>query len=273
MNSPAGLRLAVVTGASAGIGQELARAIAMGGRPVLAVARRRERLLELSTEAAEKSWAPIHVLALDLAEKGAAALVLARALDLGGAEWLVNNAGVGGYGRVSEADPEKLAAMIRLNCESLVLLTRTFLPRLIEDGGFVLNVASVAAFQPLPFHAVYGATKSFVLSFTEGLAEELRGSRAGAGAFCPGPVTTEFQEVAGLKGRGFSLPALTAQAAARLALLQLRRREVIRLTGLADRLATGAARMLPRGLVRRAAARVNRPGSAGRADREKGGAR
>ena len=266
MTSPSGLRLAVVTGASSGIGLALARAVAREGRPVLAVARRRERLEALAAEASSAGWAPIHTLALDLAGADAAGRVLARAEELGGAEWLVNNAGFGLRGPVAEADPARLVQMIRLNCESVALLTRAFLPSLVRGGGgFVLNVASIVAFQPAPFHSVYAATKAFVLSFTEGLAEELRGTAVGAGAFCPGPVATEFQAVAGSAGRGPSI--LTAEAAAREVLGQLRAREVVRVPGLAYRTFVALSALLPRGLVRRLVGRLNRPDEAGRGSR------
>jgi short-subunit dehydrogenase len=272
MTSPSGLRLAVVTGASAGIGLALARAVAREGRPVLAVARRRERLEALAAEASSAGWARIHPLALDLAAPDAAGRVLARAEELGGAEWLVNNAGFGLRGPVAEADPVRLVEMVRLNCEAVMLLTHAFLPSLVRrGGGFVLNVASVVAFQPAPFHSVYAATKAFVLSFTEGLAEELRGTAVGAGAFCPGPVATEFQAVAGSAARGPSI--LTAEAAARAALGQLRAREVVRVPGLAYRTMIAWSALLPRSVARRLAGRLNRPEKAVPESRPDGSAR
>lgn len=268
-------RLAVITGASAGIGLSLAKMVAQEGRPVLAVARRGERLESLAAEASSRGWARVHTLALDLSAPGAAGEVLARAEALGGAEWLVNNAGFGLYGPVAEADPARLTQMIRLNCEALVLLTRAFLPSLARGGGgFVLNVASIVAFQPSPFLSVYGATKAFVLSFTEGLSEELRGTAVGAGAFCPGPVATEFQEVAGSARRAVRGPAiLTAEAAAREALEQLRAREVVRVPRLAYRVLAAWAGLMPRGVVRRVSGRLNRPAQPGREGRPQGSAR
>jgi len=275
MSLPADLRLAVVTGASAGIGLALSRALAREGRPVLAVARRSDRLERLAAEASSQGWARVHPLALDLAAPGAAAAVLAHAEELGGAEWLVNNAGFGLYGPVAEADPERLAQMVRLNCESVVLLTRAFLPSLERAGsGFVLNVASVVGFQPSPFLSVYAATKAFVLSFTEALSEELRGTGVGAGAFCPGPVATEFQGVAGTARRAAHGPAaLSAEEAAREVLDQLRRREVVRVPRLAYRLLAASAALLPRGVARRMSGWLNRPSQPGRESRPDGSAR
>src|SRR5512140_1483606 len=139
---PTGSRLAVITGASAGIGRALALAVAREGRPVLAVARRADRLEALAAEAASEGLAPIHPLPLDVTAPGAVGQLLARAESLGGAEWLVNDAGFGEYAPVLEMAPERLQAMLRLNCESLVLLCRAFLPGMVERGGFVLNVAS-----------------------------------------------------------------------------------------------------------------------------------
>jgi short-subunit dehydrogenase len=254
-------RLAVITGASAGIGLALARRIARHGRPVLAVARRLGRLEALAAEAEREEWAAIHPFALDVAAPGAPAALAARARELGGAEWLVNNAGFGVYGPVAQVDPERLAEMVRVNCEAVLRLSQAFLPELERaGGGFILNVASAAAFQPTPYMAAYGATKAFVLSFTEGLAEELRGGTVAAGAFCPGPVATEFGEVAGT-GQRFGAPPglLTADAAALEALAQLRAREVVRVPRLVYKLTTTALRVLPRSLVRRLSAQAHRP--------------
>lgn len=263
----AGPRLAVVTGASAGIGQALARAIARAGRPVLAVARRAERLEALAAEARASGWEAVHPLPLDLVGADAAVRVRDAAEALGGAEWLVNDAGFGGYGPVEAADPAVLSRMIRLNCESLVLVTHALLPQLRRARGFVLNVASVVAFQPTPFMSVYGASKAFVLSFTEGLAEELRGTGAGAGAFCPGPVDTEFQAVAGLAARPSRRRAvMSAPEAAGLALEQLRRREAVCVPRLPVRLVAAAPRLLPRAAVRWTWGRMNRPRPVGRSE-------
>jgi short-subunit dehydrogenase len=173
----------------------------------------------------------------------------------------VNNAGVGLYGPVAQAELERLVAMVRLNCEALVRLTHAFLPELERAGcGFILNVASAAAFQPTPYMSAYGASKAFVLSFTEGLAEELRGGPVRTGALCPGPVATEFGEVAGT-GHRFGAPPglLSADGAAREALAQLRSRGVVRVPRLVYKLTTAALRALPRGLVRRISGQAHRP--------------
>jgi uncharacterized protein len=253
--------LAVVTGASAGIGLALAQELSRSGRPVLAVARREDRVRALADAARAAGHAAIHPLALDVTAPGAPERLRAEAARLGGAAWLVNNAGLGQYGRFEHADPARLLELLRTNCEALVLLTRAFLPLLRASGeGFVLNVASAAAFQPTPYTTVYGATKAFVLSFSEALAEELRGTGVGAGAFCPGPVATEFGAVAGTGDRFVAPPGiLTAEAAAREALAQLRAREVVRVPHPLYKLTAVVTRLLPRALVRRVSGRAHRP--------------
>jgi uncharacterized protein len=254
-------RLAIVTGASAGIGLALARALVMRGRPVLAVARRAERLEALARWAEEAGAARVHPLALDVAAPGAAEAVRDRARALGGAEWLVNNAGLGQYGRFVDADPRRLVELVRVNCEAVVLLSRALADDLrAGGGGVILNVASAAAFQPTPYTTVYGATKAFVLSFSEGLAEELRGTGVHVGAFCPGPVQTEFGAVAGTGDRFGRPPGmLTAEAAAREALAQLDGREVVRVPHPIYKLTAAASRLLPRAVLRRVSGRVHRP--------------
>jgi uncharacterized protein len=253
--------LAVVTGASAGIGAALARQLSRAGRPVLAVARREERLQALAQEAERAGAAPIHPLALDVAADGAPERVAAAALALGGAAWLVNDAGFGAYGAFARQDRALLARLIRVNCEALVSLTHALLPQLRRSGdGALLNVASAAGFQPTPFMSVYGASKAFVLSFTEGLAEELRGTGVFAGAYCPGPVATEFGEVAGTARRFTDVPAvLTAEDAASEALAQIARREVVYVPRSLYRFVTSAGRLLPRSVVRRLSARAHAP--------------
>lgn len=251
----------MVTGASAGIGLALARELSRRGRPVLAVARRAERLRALAMESRAEGDGEIHLLEQDVRDPAAAGRILDAARSLGGASVLVNNAGLGQYGRFEDAAPERLADMLRTNCEALVLLTHAFLPELRAAGsGMILNVASAAAFQPTPFMAVYGATKAFVLSFTEAISEELRGTGVRVGAFCPGPVSTEFGEVAGTRERFRNVPGvLTAESAAREALAQVDRGEVVRVPHPIYKLTTAASGVLPRAITRRVSARVNRP--------------
>jgi short-subunit dehydrogenase len=250
-----------VTGASAGIGAALTRMLAQGGRPVLAVARREERLAALAEEARANGWAPVHPLVGDVADENTSWQITTAANRHGGAGWLVNNAGFGYYGPFDRQEPSRLAQLVRLNCEAIVFLTHALLPQLRASGdGVVLNVASAAAFQPTPFMTVYGASKAFVLSFSEGLAEELRGKGVWVGAYCPGPVETEFGEVSGAAGHIARVPqVLSADEAAREALGQIERRQVIHVPKPLYRFATASVRLLPRALVRRISARAHWP--------------
>ena len=257
-------RLAVITGASSGIGADLARLVAARGRPVLAIARRLDRLTALAAEAKAAGHAPIHPLALDVSDPAAAARVAEAAERLGGAGWLVNDAGVGAYGRFERQDPARLREIVRTNCEAVVGLTHALLPQLRRAGAesadaAALVVASVAAFQPTPYMTVYGASKAFALSFAEGLAEELRGTGVLSAAFCPGPVATEFGAVAGTGDRFKRVPsALTSVQAATEALAQLERRQVVRVPTWLYGFTTGAVRFLPRPLVRRLSGAVQK---------------
>lgn len=163
---------AVVTGASSGIGAELALqlSLSLSGMRVLAVARRGELLAQRAQAA---GGAAIEALALDLTAPRSAAQIARRAEALGGADWLVNDAGVNRFGAFREADAAATGQMIRLNCEALVGVTSTLLPKMLERRrGVILNVSSVAGFVPTPFMAVYGATKAFVLSYSEALRAE-----------------------------------------------------------------------------------------------------
>jgi short-subunit dehydrogenase len=258
--APADLpRLAVVTGASAGIGAALSRRLARAGRPVLAVARRHDRLAALAEEARAAGWAPVHPLAGDVSDEETCVRIASAAAELGGAAWLVNNAGFGYHGPFATQDRGRLALLVRLNCEAVVFLTHALLPQLRASGdGIVLNVASVAAFQPTPFMSVYGASKAFVLSFSEGLSEELRGKGVWVGAYCPGPVETEFREVSGGAGKIRRPAVLSADDAAREALDQIARRKVIHVPRALYRFTTAGVRLLPRALARRLSARAQR---------------
>ena len=186
--------VAVVTGASSGIGTQFARALAERGYEVVLVARRRDRLEQLAGELASA-----HVVECDLAADPQ--LVARRVEELGlSVDLLVNNAGFGSWGRFVELDPEREAEQVRLNCEAVVVLTRAFLPGMVERRrGGIINVASTAGMQPLPYEAVYAASKAFVRSFSAALRTELRGTGVKLLNVDPGPVATEWQQVAGYR--------------------------------------------------------------------------
>ena len=190
---------ALVTGASSGLGTEFAVQLARRGADVVLVARREERLRELADRIHADHGVTATPVALDLAEP-AAPTALRRILDERGIsiQTLVNNAGFGMKGPFAEADPDRLAAMLQLNVTAVVGLTREFLPDLETDGrGALINVASTAAYQPCPNMALYGATKAFVLSFTEAIAYETRHSGLRVLCISPGATRTEFFEVVG----------------------------------------------------------------------------
>ncbi len=249
-------RLAVVTGASSGIGAELARQLAERGQPVLAVARRADRLQELAARAPASGHAPIHSMPLDVTEPDAGAQLLARARELGGASWLVNSAG-GGRIVPFVDDTAAQAAQVRLNCEALVAITAAFVGEFVaQKAGVILNVASSAGFQPTPGMTTYGATKAFVISFSEGLAVELRGTGVTVTALCPGPVSTEFFAGAGNTGeRKRAAAEITPEACARYAIDAAERGRVLAVPGFLPKLVAWTMQVSPRGLARRMSGR------------------
>ncbi len=198
--SAEGVQTALITGAGGGIGRALALELARDHR-LLLVARNAEKLERLAAEIADLGYDhPVRALALDLSESGAPRRLYDTLVESGVAvDLLINNAGTGVYGAFAATSWEQEQAMIRLNVEALTGLTKLFLGPMLERGhGHLVNLASLAAYQPGgPRMAVYYASKSYVLSFTKGLAEELRGSGVRATAVCPGPVATGFGEASG----------------------------------------------------------------------------
>jgi uncharacterized protein len=184
---------ALVTGASSGIGEQFARQLADRGHDLVLVARRTDRLEALAAALPTRA----QVIGCDLGAD--AATLPARVAELGvEIELLVNNAGFGTHGRVWEIEEGRDAEMVRVNCEAVVVLTRAFLPAMIaRGGGGVIIVASTAGMQPLPYEAGYAASKAFALNFADALHTELRGSGVRCMSVNPGPVPTEWQEVAG----------------------------------------------------------------------------
>ncbi len=189
---------ALITGASAGIGEQFARQLAARGYDLILVARRKDRLEQLAGQLPGTT----HVIDLDLGSDAAKLPDKVAKLDVE-VDLLVNNAGFGLRGRFAELSPERQAEMVRVNCEAVVVLTAAFLPGMIERRrGGVITVASTAGAQPLPYEATYGATKAFATNLTEALHAELRGSGVKALAVNPGPVPTEWQQVAGYEEAG-----------------------------------------------------------------------
>jgi len=199
---------ALVTGASAGIGEAIARELASRGHGVTLVARREERLRMLAGELSERHGVRAEAIAADLGDAAARDRLAERIGGLGlEVEILVNNAGFGGSANLTDSDRERLVAMLRVNCEALLDLQARYLPAMVERGrGAVINIASTAAFQPIPGTATYAATKAFVLSLSEAVHQELKGTGVTLTAVCPGPVKTEFTRAAGIEQASEQLP-------------------------------------------------------------------
>lgn len=189
----------LITGASSGLGAEYARQFAVRRHDLVLVARRAQALEALADELRSTQGVTVTVIAQDLSHPDSAAELHSRTSELGiEVDVLVNNAGFGTHGPLIDADPERLADEIQLNCGTLVGLTARYLPEMRRRGrGTIINIASTASFQPVPRMAVYGATKAFVLSFTEALWAEEKKHGIRVLAVCPGATATEFFDVAG----------------------------------------------------------------------------
>jgi short-subunit dehydrogenase len=184
----------VITGASSGIGEALARRLAREKYDLLLVARREDRLLAHSQEIAREHGVKVSILGLDVTDPQAAKLLLERAGD---ADLVVNNAGFGKHTPHEDLSLDHATGMVRLNCEALTAIMTAFLPRMIaRKSGTILNVASIAAFQPVPWFACYSASKAFVLSLSIAVDAEVRRHGVRVLTLCPGPVPTEFQAIA-----------------------------------------------------------------------------
>lgn len=250
---------ALITGASGGIGLELARLFAADGHDLVLVARSEDKLRALADQLA-RTGVTITVLRFDLSQPEAPTRLFAE-LDARGIElgYLVNNAGFGSIGNFWELERARELEMIDLNIRALVELTHLALPGMIARGfGRVLNIGSTAGFQPGPRMATYYASKAFVLHFTEAVAHELRGTGVTATVHCPGPTATGFGEVAGNgKTLLFRAGAASAEAVARDAYQAMRAGKVVHVHGIRNALLSLSVRLSPRGLIRRIVAKLN----------------
>jgi short-subunit dehydrogenase len=251
-------RWALVTGASMGIGEAFAWALAERGMDVVLCARSEDRLHKLADAIRTEQRVRTHVVAADLARPGAAAEAWARASEGRDIHLLVNNAGFGLHGRFDALPLDRQSEMVALNCTALLELAHLALgPMRARGSGGIVNVASVVAFQPVPWMATYAATKAFVLSLSEALAEENRESGVRVLCVSPGPTPSGFQATAGTRLRegqpGLLRPREVVNDA--LAALEAGRTHVA--PGLANRLSTVLGRLLPLGTVTRIARRIN----------------
>jgi uncharacterized protein len=248
--------IALITGASAGLGLEYAKLFAKDGSDLILVARRKDRLEELAKSLPVKSW----VISADLMDPKAPDAIVSEVKKLGLAvDVLVNNAGFGSTGKFWENDGAKERGMCEVNVTALVALTHAFLPGMVErKKGAILNIGSTAGFQPGPYMSTYYATKAFVNHFTEGLAFELRGTGVTATVSCPGATMTEFAQVAGNdKSKLFAMAAMTADVVAAEGYRAMRKGKVMVVHGFKNKMGAMSAGLSPRGLVTKIAASLN----------------
>jgi uncharacterized protein len=255
-----GGKWALITGASAGIGREFAKLLAASGANLVLTARRIDRLQKLAGELSSKHSVQVEVFPSDLTRATAPGEIFAftsgENLEI---ELLVNNAGFGAFGYIHQIPEERLLEMVQVNCAAVAQLTRLYSePMVKRQRGDILIVASTASFQAVPFNSVYAATKAFDLLFAEGIAEELRAFGVNVCALCPGPTTTEFQQVANQPDRVFKVTE-TAEKVARVGLEALAKGKTYVISGAMNRFMMQSERIVPRNFVTKMAARMMRP--------------
>jgi uncharacterized protein len=251
---------ALVTGASAGIGWALADQLAAHGANLVLTARRADRLARLADDLTTRYKVQAQVFAADLARPQAPGEIFRfteqKRLSI---ELLINNAGFGAYGEFREIEAQRLLDMVQVNVASVVHLTHLFLPPMVERrSGYILIVASTAAFQPVPYISTYAATKGFDLLFAEGIAEEVRRYGVRVCALCPGSTVSEFNEVAGQPSH-MAGPQESNEKVARVGLQALAAGKSRIISGTRNWLSVEAQRLAPRRLVTRVAARMFMP--------------
>lgn len=247
-------RWALVTGASAGIGEAFARELARRGMNVALAARREDRLRALAAELGAAHRVRTLVLPADLAHDGAPAALWAQAGDGREVHLLVNNAGFGLKGAFADLPLERQTEMVRVNCTAPMELTHFALAAMKARGdGGIVNVASIAGYQPLPTMAAYSASKAFLITLTEAVAEEARGTGVRLVTLNPGPVRTEFQSVAGTQVKDGAPGIRTPEQVVEAALHRLEAGGGTVTPGFVNRAAAAAVRVAPRSLVLRAA--------------------
>jgi short-subunit dehydrogenase len=247
-------KVALITGASAGLGAEFARQLSRRGEALVLVARRKDRI-----EALAKELGNARAVAIDLSKANSAAKLMADVKANGETvDLLVNNAGFGLIGRFADLDAKRERQMIDLNAGTLTDLCRAVAPEMVKrKSGGILNVASTAAFQPGPKMAVYFATKAFVLSLSEALHEELKPHGIKVSCLCPGPTRTEFGAVAGFGGNGlFDRVAMESPEVVAAGLRGLDRNQAVLVPGWTNKLTAVSGRFAPRSVVRKIAGSI-----------------
>lgn len=251
-------RWALVTGASAGIGETFARELARRGMHLVLAARREDRLRALADQLSTEHGVQTAAVPIDLGKPGAAGVLWLEASHEGRAIHLVvNNAGFGLKGPFADLSLDRQAEMVRVNCSAPLELAHFALQAMGARGeGGILNVASIAAYQPIPTMATYAATKAFLLTLSEAISHEARGTGVRVTCVNPGPVQTEFQQVAGTAVSGRTPGVRTPEQVVTAALGALERGDPVVVPGIANRLAMSLARFAPRSLVLDVARRV-----------------
>ena len=254
---------ALVAGASSGIGRELARLFARDRYDLVLVARGLEKLDRVGAELAQQHHVRSRSVGADLAAPDAPEAIVETLRQAGlSVDVLVNNAGYGIYGPFANADRRTELDLLQVNVVALTHLTKLLLPEMLARGaGRILNVASTAGFQPSPFLAVYAASKAYVVSFSEALAEELAGTGVSVTTLCPGPTATGFQARAGMEGvRLFRGPfVMDAPSVARAGYTALMRGQRLVVPGVGNKLLMESVRFAPRRLVTRIARLIQAP--------------
>lgn len=253
---------ALITGASSGLGEQFAYALGSEKYDLVLTARREERLRAVADQARANGAGKVEIIAADLAQRGTAEGIFRR-LEIAQipVDYLVNNAGFGTNGRFDRMPLERELEEIDLNVSALIALTRLFLPAMVaRNRGTIINIASTAAFQAVPYMSTYAATKAFVLNFTEGIAGELAGTGVKILAFCPGPVRTEFQSVA--KNEKAYVPSFVyedAKTVVARAIAAAASGRTVFISGALNFTMAQLTRIAPRALINRVARRIYRP--------------
>ena len=252
---------ALITGASSGIGRALAFEAARAGYELILSARRSAELADLAEEIRRTSGVKVHCLTADLSNSAEVRGLADRVKALGPLDVLINNAGFGLYNEFKDSELDPLLNMLQLNVSALTALCKLLLPDLIQRRGKIMNVASTAAFQPGPYMAAYYASKSYVLSFSEAIAEELAPLGVTVTALCPGPTRSEFQERAAMRKSALvanrTLPSSEAVAAYGFKAMQRGQRVAIH--GSLNWLMAQSIRFTPRALVLKLVKFLSRP--------------
>lgn len=250
----------LITGASSGLGYEMAKVFAKNSHSLVLVARREDRLRELAAQLKRNFNVEVYVIAKDLSQKNAALEIYEELRVAGiGVKMLVNNAGFGDHGDFSTSNLVVQDHMIQVNVNALVALTRLFLPEMIEHQyGGILNVASIAGFQPGPYMSVYYATKAFVVSFSDALSYELNGTGVWVTTLCPGPTKTEFEATAKASKLFEKFQVAKAEDVALIAYKSFMSRKGIVVAGAVNRIMTILQKFSPRWILKKVIANVQR---------------